>query len=107
MHTLVVVIVLSDKRINSITASSNSITPELSFYGTKTRVKFSGCCLKQDKVTHDPKTMVNIYIVSEISKNCNISSYPTFENCFFGAVSFTKNADIDLYKYSGYGVGFD
>ena len=25
----------------------------------------------------------------------------------FGAVSFTKNADIDKYKYSGYGIGFD
>ena len=25
----------------------------------------------------------------------------------FGAVSQTKNADIDKYKYSGYGIGFD
>ena len=25
----------------------------------------------------------------------------------FGAVSFTKNADIDKYKYSRYGIGFD
>ena len=25
----------------------------------------------------------------------------------FGAVSVTKNADIDQYKYSGYGIGFD
>ena len=25
----------------------------------------------------------------------------------FGAVSFTKNVDIDQYKYSGYGIGFD
>ena len=25
----------------------------------------------------------------------------------FGAVSLTKHADIDQYKYSGYGVGFD
>ena len=29
------------------------------------------------------------------------------ENCLFGAVSLTKNADIDQYKYSGYGIGFD
>ena len=52
-------------------------------------------------------TIVNIYIVYEISKNENISSYPTLENCLFGAVSLTKNADIDKYKYSGYGIGFD
>ena len=25
----------------------------------------------------------------------------------FGAVSLTKSADIDKYKYSGYGIGFD
>ena len=29
------------------------------------------------------------------------------ENALFGAVSLTKNVDIDKYKYSGYGIGFD
>ena len=28
-------------------------------------------------------------------------------NALFGAVKLTKNADIDKYKYSGYGIGFD
>ena len=37
---------LSRERINSTTASNHSITPELSYYGTKTRVKFNGSCLK-------------------------------------------------------------
>ena len=46
-------------------------------------------------------------MVYEISKNHNISIYPTLENCLFGAVSLTKNADIVNYKYSGYGIGFD
>ena len=32
----------SEERINSVTISSYSITPELSHYGTKARVKFSG-----------------------------------------------------------------
>ena len=32
---------LSDEMINSITTSSYSITPELSHYGTKIRVKFN------------------------------------------------------------------
>ena len=41
------------------------------------------------------------------SKTINISDYPTLENCLFGAVSLTKNADIDKYGYSGYGIGFD
>ena len=37
----------------------------------------------------------------------NISNHLTLENCLFGAVTLTKNADIDKYKYSGYGIGFD
>ena len=98
---------MSDKRLNSNTASSYSITRELSFYGTKTRVEFNGNCLKQDKVTYNHGKIVNIYIFYEISKNYNISSYPTLENCLFGAVTLTKHADIDQCKYSGYGIGFD
>ena len=36
----------SDERLNSNTASNYSITPELSFYGTKTRVQFNESYLK-------------------------------------------------------------
>ena len=32
---------------------------------------------------------------------------PTLKNCLFGAVTLTKNADIEKYRYSGYGIGFD
>ena len=53
------------------------------------------------------KKIVNIYIVYEINKNFPICSYSALENCFFGAVSLTKNNDIDMYKYFGYGIGFD
>ena len=98
---------LSDERFNSNTASNYNITPELSYYGTKIRVEFNRSCSKQDKVTYSHGKIVNIYIVYEISKNYSISTYPTLENCLFGAVSLTENADIDKYKYSGYGIGFD
>ena len=98
---------LSDERINSIKTSNHSTTPNLDYYGTKIRVEFNGSCLKQDSVTFSHKEVVNIYIVYEISKTFNISDDPTLENCWFGAVSLTKNADIDKYKYSGYGIGFD
>ena len=50
---------------------------------------------------------VDIYIVYEINKNNPKSSYPALENCFFGPVKLTKNNDIDKYKYSGYGIGFE
>ena len=98
---------LSDERINSDTASNDSITSELSYWGTKTKVEFNGSCLKQDKVTYNHGTIVNIYIVYEVSKNYNISSYPTLEHCLFGDVSLTKHDNIGQYKYSGYGIRFD
>ena len=40
------------------------------------------------------------------SSSSDISD-PTLKNFLFGAVALTKNADIDKYKYSGYGIGFD
>ena len=32
---------------------------------------------------------------------------PTVKDSLFGAVTLTKNADIDKYQYSGYGIGFN
>ena len=34
-------------------------------------------------------------------------SDPALKNRLFGAVILTKNADIDKYGYSGYGIGLD
>ena len=51
--------------------------------------------------------VVNIHIVYEINEKFIISRYPALENSLFGAVTFTKNFDIDKYEYSGYGIGFD
>ena len=84
-----------------------SSTPFLDYYGTKTRVEFSGSCLKQYKITNTHGKVVNIYIVYEVSKSNNISYYPALENSLFGAVSLTKNVHIDRYRQSGYGIGFD
>ena len=47
---------------------------------------------------------MNIYKLGASSSNVND---PTLQNCLFGAVTLTKNADIDKYGYSGYGTGFD
>ena len=70
-----------------------------SFYGTKTREEFNGSCLKRDKATFNHGTIINISTVYETSRNFNISNYSAVENCLFGAVSLTKHADIDQYKY--------
>ena len=71
------------------------------------RVKFTGSCLKQQKFPYTHKTIVNIYIVYELGASTSNDNDPTLKNCLFGAVTLTKNADIDKYGYSGYGTGFD
>ena len=99
---------LSNESITPPSAPNNFLSPSLNYLGTKIRVKFSGSCLKQDKITYTHGKIVNIYIVYEINKKDNtIISDPTLENCLFGAVTLSKNVNIDRYGYSGYGTGFD
>ena len=43
---------LSAKSIKPPTTSDNSLTPELNYYGTKTRVRFNGSCLQQPKISY-------------------------------------------------------
>ena len=98
---------LSNKSIKPHATSNNSLSPRLSYYGTKIRVQFTKSCLKKPKFTFTHKKIVNIYIVYELGASTSHYSDPTTKNCLFGAVTLTKNADIEKYKYSGYGIGFD
>ena len=98
---------LSAESIKPPTTSDNSLTPAFSYYGTKTRVKFTGSCSKQSKVSYTHGKVVNIYTVYEIGASSSHSNDHTLKNCLFGTVTLTKNADIDKYRYSGYGIGFD
>ena len=86
---------LSNESIKPPTTSDNSLTPELNYYGTKTRVKFTRSCLKQSIHILTHKNIVNIYIVYELAASNSNDSDPTIKNCLFGAVTLTKNADIE------------
>ena len=79
----------------------------LSYYGTKVSVHFTKSCLKQSNLIFTHKKIVNIYIVHELAPSSSHTSDPTIKNYLFGAVTLTKNADIEKCKYSGYGIGFD
>ena len=99
---------LSGEIIKPRATSDNSLTPVLNYYGIKTRVNVNGSCLQQPKLLYTRGTIVNIYIVYELNASSSHSDNPRLENCLFGAVTLTKNADdIDKYGYSGYGIGFD
>ena len=98
---------LSNESIKSPATSNNSLNPRLSYNDTKIKVQYTGSCLKQPQFTFTHKKVVNISIVYELSVSSSHDSDPTIKNCLFGAVTLTKNADIEKYKYSGYGIGFD
>ena len=85
----------SDEIIKPSTSSDNSLAPVLSNIGNKTRVKFDGGSLKQDKVTFTHVTIVNIYIVYEISFSDSNNSYTALKKVLFGAVKLIKNTDND------------
>ena len=98
---------MSDESVKSPTTSNNSLVPLIDYYGYKIRVKFNGSILRQPKVSYTHEKAVNIYIAYELAGSSSHSDDPTLKNCLFGAVTLTKNADIDKYGYSGYGTGFD
>ena len=73
---------LSAKTIKPPSTSDNSLTPGVSYYGTKTRVKFTGSCLKQPKISYTHGTIVNIYIVYELGASGSNDNDPTLKKSF-------------------------
>ena len=98
---------LSDETITPYATSDNSLTPLIDHYGTGVRLKFHKSCLNQpNQLTYDYGHKVNVYIVYELGASRSNGSDPTLKNCLFGAVTLTKNADIEKYGYSGFGIIF-
>ena len=55
---------LFDEFIKPFATSDNSLKPAISYYyAHKIRVKFTGSCLRQSKITYTHEKIVNIYIV--------------------------------------------
>ena len=72
---------LSNASIKRSNTSNRILHPTLYFVGTKIRAKFNGGYLKQEKITYHHGKIVNVYIVYEMKRSINVSSYPTLENC--------------------------
>ena len=96
---------LSPETIKRPTTSDNSLTPALSYYGVKTRVKLIGGCLKPPTNSYTCGQVINIYIVYELGASSFHDNDPARKTLLFGAVTLTKDADIDKNGYSGYGIG--
>ena len=74
---------LSDESIKPPSTSDNSLTATINYYNAqKIRVKFTGSCLKQDKITYTHKKVVNIYSVYELGASSSSNSDPTIKNVY-------------------------
>ena len=71
---------LSAESIKPPTTSDNSLTPELNYYGKKVRVKFTGSCLKQPKISYTHEKVVNIYVLYELGGSTSHNNEPTLKN---------------------------
>ena len=71
---------LSAESIKPPTTSDNSLTPALNYYGNKVRVKFTGSCLKQQKISNTHLNIVNIYIVYELGASTSYDNDLTLKN---------------------------
>ena len=99
---------LHDTKIKAIVINNYLLNPSINSYDMgKIRIKSNGSFLNRFPATMPHKNVVNIYIVYEITSDYKDINYPTLENCLFGSVKLTKNADIEKYRYFGYGIGFD
>ena len=98
---------LSNESTKPFPTSDNCLTLLIDYYSYKIKVKFNGGILRQLKVSYTHRKIVNIYNVYELGASSSNDNDPTLKNCLCGAVTLTKNADIDKYGYSGYGIGFD
>ena len=91
----------------NIDPPSTNLSSSINYVGNKIRLKFTGSCLTQsNKFTYTHKKIVNIYIVCELGASSSNVNDPTLKNCLFGAVTLTRNADINKCGYSGYEIGF-
>ena len=99
---------MNDIKIESIKINNYSLNSRIDHHDmSKIRIKFDESFLNRFPPTILHGNIVNIYIVYDITSDYKDINYPTLENCLFGSVKLTKNADIDKYGYSGYGIGFD
>ena len=73
---------LSNESFKAISTSDNNLNPTLSYYGTKTRVKFTGDCVKQTKITYSHGKVVNVYIAYELGASSSNNSDPTIKTFF-------------------------
>ena len=91
---------MSNENINTPFTANHSLSPNC-----RIKLEFKGSCLQQYKATFTQKNVLNLFIVYELDTGSrDLNTDFTLNECLFGSVKLTTNADPDKYKYSGYSI---
>ena len=93
---------LSDEKISSVSGFKHQF---IEYANARIKLKFDESILRQ-KLSASFGLIANYYILYRLNPKTN-SSNIVLENCLFGKIKMTKNADTKKYKYQGHEIGFD
>ena len=98
---------MSKESIENITKSNSNFAPTFVDHHVLPDIDFNGHCLINNNISITKK-VINLYISYTLRHQLrNLNTDFTLGNCLFGSVKLTKNSDLDKYKYTGCGIGFD
>ena len=98
---------ISEKSIENITKSDSNFTPTFVDRHSSPDINFNGHCLIKDNISISKK-VINIYVSYSFGPQLrDFNTYFKLSNCLFLYVKLVKNAYLNKYKYTGYGIGFD
>ena len=98
---------MPEENIENITKSGSNFALTFVNHHVLRDVNFSGRCLINSNISI-PEKVINLYISYILNSWLrNLNTDFTLNNCLFEHEKLPKNADLDKYKYSGYGIGFD
>ena len=98
---------MSEESIENITKSDSNFAPTFDDHYLLPDMNFNKHCLIKNNISI-PTKVINLYISYTLGHQIrNVNTDFTLGNCLCGSVKLTKNSDLDKYKYTGYGIGFD
>ena len=95
------------RNIENITKSGSNFAPTFLDHYLLPDINFNGHYLIKNNISI-PKKVINLYISCKLNPQLrNLNTNFILNNCLFGSVKLTKNADLDKYKYSNHRTGFN
>ena len=97
---------MPEENIENITKSDRNFAPTFVDHHSLPDINFNGHCLIKN--ISIPKNVINLCISYKLCPQLrNSNSDFTLSHSLFWSVKLTKNTDLDKYKYTCYGMGFD